>query len=75
MTKSDRRNPMFNREVNEFSATAKSVHLYHLVLVEFDSARADIGRVHARSALRYSTNAHPAHLAEARHHIRHLVAV
>ena len=36
---------MLDREVNTFSANAKSVHLHHLVLVEFDSARADIGRV------------------------------
>ena len=44
-TTSDRCDPMLDREVNKFSTDAKSVHLHHLVLVEFDSARADIGRV------------------------------
>jgi hypothetical protein len=45
MTNQDRHNSMFDREVNRFSTAAKSVHLPHLVLMEFDSARADIGRV------------------------------
>ena len=36
--KSDRHNPMFDREVNEFSTAAKSVHLHHLVFMEFDSS-------------------------------------
>jgi hypothetical protein len=39
MTKSDRHNSMFDREVNQFSTAAKSVHFHHLVLVEFDNAR------------------------------------
>ena len=39
MTKSDRHNPMFDREVNQFGTAAKSVHLHHLVLMEFDSSR------------------------------------
>ena len=37
--------PMLDREVNRLNSNAKSVHLHHLVLAEFDSARADIGRV------------------------------
>ncbi len=39
VTISDRRDPMLDREVNKFSATAKSVHFHHLVLVKFDSSR------------------------------------
>src|ERR1700722_3008286 len=39
MAKSDRHNPMFDREVNEFGAAPKTVHLHHLVLMEFDSSR------------------------------------
>ena len=42
-TASDRCDPMLDREVNKLNTNAKSVHLHHLVLVEFDSARADIG--------------------------------
>jgi hypothetical protein len=44
-TASDRCDPMLDREANKFNTAAKSVHLHHLVLVEFDSARAGIGRV------------------------------
>jgi hypothetical protein len=50
MTKSDRHNSMFDREVNQFGAAAKSVHLHHLVLMEFDSARRN--RKLARNLLR-----------------------
>ena len=39
MTTSDRRDPMLDGEMNKFSATMKSVHLHHLVLVEFNSSR------------------------------------
>ena len=38
-TASDRCDPMFDRELNQVGAAAKSVNLHHLVLVEFDSAR------------------------------------
>ena len=41
---------MLDREVNKFSATAKSVRLHHLVLVEFDSSRGN--RKVARNLLR-----------------------
>ena len=57
-TTSDRCDPMLDREVNKFNTNAKSVHLHHLVLVEFDSVRARTsGGSPAKSALRYSTNA------------------
>jgi hypothetical protein len=46
----DRRDPVLNREVNQFGAAAKSVHLHHLVLVEFDSSRGN--RKIARDLLR-----------------------
>jgi hypothetical protein len=39
VTKSDCHNSMFDREVNQFGAAAKSVHLHHLVLMELDSSR------------------------------------
>jgi hypothetical protein len=39
MTKSDRHNSMFDREVNQFGTAAKSVHVHHLILMEFDSTR------------------------------------
>ena len=32
-------NPMFDREVNQFSTAAKLVHLHHSVLMEFDGPR------------------------------------
>jgi hypothetical protein len=48
--KSDRHNSLFDREVNQFSAAAKSVHLHHLVLMEFDSSRRN--RKLARNLLR-----------------------
>jgi hypothetical protein len=38
-TASDRCDPMLDREANKFNTNAKSVHLHHLVLVEFDNAR------------------------------------
>jgi hypothetical protein len=38
-TKSDCHNSMFDREMNQFGTAAKSVHLHHLVLMEFDSSR------------------------------------
>jgi hypothetical protein len=50
MTKSDRHNSVFDREVNQFGAAAKSVHLHHLILMEFDSSRRD--RKLARNLLR-----------------------
>ena len=50
MTKSDRHNSMFDREVNQFGTAAKSVHLHHLVLMEFDSSRGN--RKLARNLLR-----------------------
>ena len=50
MTISDRRDPMLDREVNQFSTAAKSVHLHHLVLMEFDSSRRN--RKLARNLLR-----------------------
>jgi hypothetical protein len=50
MTKSDRHNSMFDREVNQFGTAAKSVHLHHLVLMEFDSTRRN--RKFARNLLR-----------------------
>jgi hypothetical protein len=37
--KSDRHNSMFDGEMNQFGTAAKSVHLHHLVLMEFDSSR------------------------------------
>ena len=48
--KSDRHNSMFDREVNQFRTAAKSVHLHHLVLMEFDSSRRN--RKLARNLLR-----------------------
>jgi len=36
---SDGCDPILDREVNKFSTAVKSVHLHHLVLVEFDSSR------------------------------------
>src|SRR5579871_4451186 len=39
MAISDRSDPMLNREVNELSTAAKSVHLHHLVLMKLDSSR------------------------------------
>ena len=50
MAMSDRRDPMLDREVNQFGATVKSVHFHHLVLVEFDGARGN--RKIARNLLR-----------------------
>src|ERR1700722_772472 len=50
MTKSDRHNSVFDREVNQFGTAAKSVHLHHLVLMEFDSSRRN--RKFARNLLR-----------------------
>ena len=50
MTKSDRSDPMLDREVNELSTAVKSVHLHHLVLVEFDGSRGN--RKVARNLLR-----------------------
>jgi hypothetical protein len=50
VTKSDRHNSMFDREVNQFGTAAKAVHLHHLVLMEFDSARRN--RKFARNLLR-----------------------
>jgi len=50
MTKSDRHNSMFDREVNQFGTAAKSVHLHYLVLMEFDSSRRN--RKLARNLLR-----------------------
>ena len=49
-TESDRHNSMFDREVNQFSTAAKSLHLHHLVLMEFDSSRRN--RKFARNLLR-----------------------
>ena len=48
--KSDRHNSMFDREMNQFGTAAKSVHLHHLVLMEFDSSRRN--RELARNLLR-----------------------
>ena len=50
MTKSDRHDSMFDREVNQFGTAAKSVHLHHLVLMELDSSRRN--RKLARNLLR-----------------------
>jgi hypothetical protein len=55
MAISDRGDPMLDREVNKFGATVKSVHLHHLVLVEFDSSRRNrkiAGNLLRRTALR-----------------------
>jgi hypothetical protein len=49
-TKLDRHNSMFDREMNQFGTAAKSVHLHHLVLMEFDSSRRN--RKFARNLLR-----------------------
>jgi hypothetical protein len=46
----DRRDPVLDREVNKLGAAMKSVHLHHLVLVEFDSSRGN--RKIARNLLR-----------------------
>jgi len=53
VTKSDRHNSMFDREVNQFGTAAKSVHLHHLVLMELDSSRRN--RKLARNLLRRSS--------------------
>jgi hypothetical protein len=53
MTKSDRHDSMFDREVNQFGTAAKSVHLHHLVLMELDSSRRN--RKLARNLLRRSS--------------------
>jgi hypothetical protein len=55
-TTSDRCDPMLDREVNKLNTNAKSVHLHHLALVEFDSARGHRAGA-PRKALEVPTNA------------------
>ena len=72
---SDRCDPMLDREANKFGTAAKSVHLHHLVLMQFDSARADIGRVPREKRFEVLHKRRIPLIAEARHNKRHLVAV